>query len=75
MTVGAGDGDRGPHAPATAPAAQRLALFGGVYSNTTALAAVLADAAARGAAPYCLGDLGGFGPHPDRVIDVLREAQ
>lgn len=53
----------------------RLALFGGVYSNDRALAAVLADARARGAdATFCLGDLGGFGPHPDRAIERLREA-
>lgn len=53
----------------------RLALFGGVYSNDRALAAVLADIAGRGAdAAWCLGDLGGFGPYPDRAIERLREA-
>jgi hypothetical protein len=50
----------------------RIAVFGGVYSNRHALAAVLAAAAARGAeAAYCLGDLGGFGPHPERCWPLL----
>ncbi len=53
----------------------RLALFGGVYSNDPALAAVLEDARTAGAdALGCLGDLGGFGPHPDRVIARIRAA-
>ncbi len=51
----------------------RLALFGGVYSNHLALRAVLADIAPRGAdLAWCLGDLGGFGPHPDRSAEILR---
>jgi len=51
----------------------RLAVFGGVYSNHRALRAVLADIATRGAGDtWCLGDLGGFGPHPDRSAEVLR---
>ncbi len=55
--------------------ARRIALFGGVYSNYLALEAAVADARARGAeALYCLGDLGGFGPHPDRVFPLLRTA-
>src|SRR5581483_2346778 len=55
--------------------ARRLALFGGVYSNAPALAAALADARRRGAeALFCLGDLGGFGPHPDRVFPLLDAA-
>lgn len=53
----------------------RLALFGGVYSNDRALRTALADVAARGVdGVYCLGDLGAFGPHPDRVYPLLREA-
>lgn len=52
----------------------RIACFGGVYSNYLALAAAIADARARGVeAMYCLGDLGAFGPHPDRVFPLLRE--
>ncbi|MCS6915882.1 MAG: metallophosphoesterase family protein [Myxococcales bacterium] len=54
------------------PHLRRYAVFGGVYSNHLALEAVLKDAARRGAeAVYCLGDLGGFGPHPDRVFPIL----
>lgn len=52
----------------------RLALFGGVYNNYLALQAAIADAKRRGAdAMYCLGDLGAFGPHPDRTIALIRE--
>lgn len=54
---------------------ERVAVFGGIYSNYPALEAALEDARVRGAeALYCLGDLGGFGPHPDRVVHLLREA-
>ena len=53
----------------------RLALFGGVYNNSRALAAAVEDAKRWGAdALYALGDFGGFGPHPDRVFPILREA-
>jgi hypothetical protein len=52
---------------------ERVAVFGGVYNNHLALAATIADARARGAERLlCLGDLGGFGPHPERTIDLLR---
>lgn len=52
----------------------RIAVFGGVYSNTLALEAAIKDAHARGAeALYCLGDLGAFGPYPDRVFPLLQE--
>jgi len=50
-----------------------LAAFGGVYSNHLALDAVLAAISRRGAdLTWCLGDLGGFGPHPDRAVERLR---
>jgi len=53
---------------------RRLAVFGGVYSNHRALDAVLTDAADWGAdRVLCLGDVGGFGPHPDHSADRLRE--
>lgn len=53
--------------------AERLLVFGGVYSNHLALAAVLGEVAAR--APehaWCLGDLGGFGPSPEKSVTLLR---
>ncbi len=53
----------------------RIACFGGVYSNYLALEAALQLARARGAeAIYCLGDLGAFGPYPDRVFPLLHDA-
>jgi predicted phosphodiesterase len=53
----------------------RLALFGGLYSNSRALEAALEDSDRRGAdGLYCLGDLGAFGPNPDRVYPLLRAA-
>jgi predicted phosphodiesterase len=58
----------------TAPEYRRVAVFGGVYSNVHALAATLDDARARGVeAVFCLGDVGGFGPHPDRAVALLRQ--
>lgn len=51
-----------------------IAVFGGCYNNYLALQATLEDAHHRGAkAIYCLGDMGGFGPHPDRVFPLLWE--
>ena len=52
----------------------RIALIGGIYSNYHALVATLRDIDARGAdATFFLGDLGAFGPHPDRVPALLIE--
>jgi predicted phosphodiesterase len=51
---------------------ERIAVFGGIYNNYLALDAALLDARSRGVeAIYCLGDLGAFGPHPDRVFPLL----
>jgi predicted phosphodiesterase len=51
----------------------RLALFGGIYSNYRALEAALEDTRRRRVDDvYCLGDLGAFGPYPDRVYPILR---
>jgi len=56
------------------PERARIAVFGGIYSNYVALEAALSDARKRGAeAIYCLGDLGAFGPYPDRVFPLLHE--
>ncbi len=54
---------------------ERIAAIGGVYSNHIALEAAVADARRRGAeAIFCLGDLGAFGPHPDKVFPILEDA-
>ena len=54
---------------------KRLALFGGIYNNYRALEAAMEDARRRKADDlYCLGDLGAFGPYPDRVYPLLRAA-
>jgi diadenosine tetraphosphatase ApaH/serine/threonine PP2A family protein phosphatase len=51
---------------------ETIALFGGVYNNYLALESAIVDARKRGAtAMYCLGDLGAFGPHPNRVFPLL----
>ncbi len=53
---------------------RRIAVFGGVYNNHRALEALLDDAERRGAeALYCLGDLGGFGPNPEKVRPLLEQ--
>jgi hypothetical protein len=50
----------------------KIAALGGVYNNHLALAAALEDAQRRGCeAIYCLGDLGGFGPSPEKVRPLL----
>lgn len=54
---------------------QRIALFGGVYSNHIALRAAIEDAIARGCEQmFCLGDLGAFGPNPDNIFPLLIDA-
>jgi predicted phosphodiesterase len=53
----------------------RIAVLGGVYSNHIALERTLADARNRGAEEvFCLGDLGAFGPNPDKVFPLLSDA-
>ncbi|MGH6690467.1 MAG: metallophosphoesterase family protein [Gammaproteobacteria bacterium] len=50
-----------------------MAVFGGVYNNAPALEATLEDARKRDVeAIFCLGDMGGFGPHPDCVFPLLQ---
>ena len=52
----------------------KIACFGGLYSNYLALQTAVDDALSRGVdALYCLGDLGAFGPHPDRVFPILQQ--
>jgi predicted phosphodiesterase len=53
---------------------ERIAVFGGIYNNYLALDAALRDVRQRGVdAIWCLGDLGAFGPYPDRVFPLLHE--
>jgi predicted phosphodiesterase len=53
----------------------QLAFFGGVYNNYLALEEAVHDARSRGADQlFCLGDLGAFGPQPDRVFPLLHDA-
>ncbi len=76
-----GPGGRGAELALDAPmvgslpgSPMRVAAFGGIYSNHRALKAAIADARRRGAeAILCLGDLGAFGPSPDRTIHLLRD--
>lgn len=50
----------------------RLAFFGGVYSNYLAVEAALKTCSNLGVdGVYCLGDMGAFGPHPNRAIELL----
>lgn len=52
----------------------KIAFFGGIYNNYLALEAAIKDALRRGVERmYCLGDLGAFGPYPDRVFPLLRD--
>lgn len=54
----------------------RVAVFGGVYNNSHALSALLEEVSRREVeALFCLGDLGGFGPHPENVWPLLRQGQ
>lgn len=56
----------------TAP--ERIAFFGGIYSNYVALEAAVRLARKRGVdAMWALGDFGAFGPHPNRAVEILRE--
>ncbi len=56
------------------PEKAHIAIFGGVYNNHLSLAALKAHARAQGAsACICLGDMGGFGPSPDKVFPLLRD--
>ena len=53
----------------------RIAVFGGVYNNHLALREVIADIARRGVdQAWCLGDVGGFGPHPPAARAALTKA-
>jgi predicted phosphodiesterase len=51
----------------------RIAFFGGIYSNHFALEETIKDAFRKSVdSIYCLGDLGAFGPNPDKVFPILK---
>ena len=52
---------------------EAIALAGGPYSNFGAVAGFL-RATAHFEHRFCLGDIGGFGPLPDRTIELIRGA-
>ena len=56
------------------PECDRIALCGGPYSNFAAVEAFL-EATADGSYRFCLGDIGGFGPQPNRTLDLIRQAE
>ena len=51
----------------------RLAFFSDVHGNTVALRAVLGDLKTQTVdGVYCLGNLVGYGPDPNGVVELLR---
>lgn len=53
---------------------RKILVFGGVYNNHLALRETLEQARSkRVEAAFCLGDLGGFGPHPDKLLPILQD--
>ncbi len=52
-----------------------IALISDIHANLEALAAVFADIDRQPgvAAVYCLGDLVGYGPDPEAVVDLVRQ--
>lgn len=55
------------------PDSTTIALAGGPYSNFGAVTEFLLRTA-KADARFCLGDIGGFGPLPDRTLDLIRQA-
>ena len=53
----------------------RTLIVSDIHSNIVALEAVIKDAAAHGQfdSIWALGDLIGYGPHPNECLDALRE--
>jgi predicted phosphodiesterase len=51
----------------------RLAILSDIHANHPALLSVIDDLAGQYVdKTYCLGDLVGYGPHPNQVIDTIR---
>ena len=53
----------------------RYLVLSDIHSNLTALEAALAEAAGRYDRVLCLGDVVGYGPDPNQVIDRLRQLE
>ncbi len=52
----------------------RIALFSDVHANLPALEAVLASIEQQNPdAVYCLGDLVGYAPYPNEVVEIIRQ--
>lgn len=52
----------------------KIALFSDIHANIDALKPVLDDIYSRSPdAVYCLGDLVGYAPYPNEVIEIIRE--
>ncbi|WP_199623685.1 metallophosphoesterase family protein [Paenibacillus alkalitolerans] len=52
---------------------ERIAIISDIHGNVPALEAVLKDIRQRDIGRiFCLGDLVGKGPHPDRTVDTIR---
>ena len=52
----------------------RIAVISDIHSNLPALEAVLADVDGEGPDEiWCLGDIVGYGPHPNECVDLTRE--
>ncbi len=52
---------------------QKIALCGGPYNNFEAVKSFLKETEAF-EFRFCLGDLGGFGPFPDRTIELIKDS-
>ncbi|MEJ2084232.1 MAG: metallophosphoesterase family protein [Acidobacteriota bacterium] len=68
--------ERRPDTTAVEGPFERVIVFGGIYNNHLALEALLDEAVRRQVeAIYCLGDLGGFGPNPEKVRPLLEQGR
>jgi predicted phosphodiesterase len=54
----------------------KLAVISCIHGNYEALTAVLSDIEAQKAdRVYCLGDLVGYGPYPNEVVELIRDLE
>jgi len=53
---------------------EKIAFISDIHSNLEALNAVLEDIEKRNIDEvYCVGDLVGYGPNPNEVVEIIRE--